>query len=312
MAAAREGGYTLGSIPEFRVVTAVPQNDFRNWGLNLPEVRDVWRRDGGEGVRVAVIDSGIDSDHPDLAGACVAARDFTGGQGGDTIGHGTHIAGIIAARANGIGVVGVAPRASLIDARVMDRIDRPPSSERIAAAIDWATDMQARVVSLSLGRPEPDPLVHDAIRRAVDRGVLVVCSAGNFGPKNDSILYPAAYPEALAVGYVGIYPTGIQVGPRSSRGRQLDLVAPGEGVLSTFPRGRWAYSSGTSMAAPFVAGVAALIIAKRRRRREPELNAEVLRRLITRSARDLYARGHDPYSGWGLINPRAAINFPGQ
>lgn len=232
---------------------------------------------GGAGVKVAILDTGSVS-HPDFTRAdgskvIVDCVDFSSpkanliqGACRDGAGHGTHVTGIVAAAggSDGKGIYGVAPGASVMSYKVLN--DRGSGyADDIARAITWAADHGANIITMSLGSTTPQALELDAIRYAVGKGVLVVASGGNSGPNGDTLSYPAAYAEVVAT--ASLNPTEI-VSAFSSRGltdgndasivnREVEVAAPGRNVISTYKNGAYAIMSGTSMAAPHIAGLAA-------------------------------------------------------
>lgn len=212
-----------------------------------------WQHARGAGVRVAVVDSGV-GPHADLS--VIGGKDFTGGDGlwVDHFGHGTHVAGICCARGdNGLGGVGIAPLAEVLSARVLD--DRGTGDlDAIAAGIVWAADNGARIINLSLGGPSGTRALSEALAYAVRRGALPVCAAGNDGSTRNQ--YPAAFADCLSVGAStrADAPAGF-----TNRAPTVDISAPGDGILSTCRGDGHCVMSGTSMAAPVVAGVAALV-----------------------------------------------------
>ena len=299
-------------MPRFRLppytveATLTALTETIDWGLAAYGVPDQWKDTRGENIRVAVLDTGIDARHPDLADAMDDARDFTGSRHGpaDRQGHGTHVAGTIAARANDVGVIGVAPLCRLLIGKVLGD-DGSGTSESVAAGVDWAADAGADILSMSLGSPQPATEIHTAIRRAVAEGKFVICAAGNDG-RDESVNFPARWEETVAVGAVDRNGT---IARFSSRGPQVDICAPGQDVLSTFPGGGYAKLSGTSMATPFVAGVVALMLAKHRARggATPVNSQSQLLEHLKRAARDAGPVGHDPAYGFGLIDPGLVI-----
>lgn len=300
-------------LPPFRIeATFTPQTlaETIDWGLAMLNVPSHWQRTAGRGVRVAVLDTGIDADHPDLAAAIDDLYDFTRSRSGtaDANGHGTHTAGIVAARKNGGGVVGVAPECRLIVGKVLGD-DGSGSSSGVAAGVDWACDQGADVINLSLGSPDSDPRLHAAIQRATAKGKFVIAAAGNAGRAN-SVGYPARWNETVAIAAVDRHG---RLAGFSSQGPEVDLAAPGQDVLSTFLRGGYAKLSGTSMAAPFVAGVVALLVSLHRNAADaktPLRTIDELREHLLRTARDAGPVGHDPGYGWGLVNPDSLLAPP--
>jgi hypothetical protein len=188
---------------------------------------------GGAGIKVAVIDTGIDCGHQDLAGGCVYGANFVNGsQPFDDNGHGTHVGGIIAARQNGVGVVGVAPEATVYAVKVMDSTGSG-SWSNVAMGIDWAVRNGMHVINMSLGAHDREPGGGRCGRAGGGCGRLVVASAGNSGCCN-TVGYPAAYDGVLAVAAVD---SSEMLAGFSSTGPQVDIAAPGVGIRSSVPTG---------------------------------------------------------------------------
>ena len=232
------------------------------WGVDRIDADRV-DATGYTGARsdVAVLDTGIDSDHPDLRenigeGKAVVSADSSYDEPwDDDNGHGTHCAGIVAAVDNGSGVVGTGPGATLHAVKVLDDSGSGYLSD-VADGLKWAADQGYDVASMSLGGPSTSYL-SDACGYAYDRGVLLVAAAGNSGPCTDCVGYPAAYDEAIAVGATT---ESDSLASYSSTGSEVELAAPGSGIYSTVPGG-YGSKSGTSMACPHVAGVSAHLMA---------------------------------------------------
>jgi subtilisin family serine protease len=289
-----------------------PTNDpgrDEQWGLDEAAFEQVWDWTGGEGVVVAVVDSGIDAGRVDLSGQMVGGWDAIWNQPGGTYAdcpHGTHVAGIIAAAAhNLVGVTGAAPGARVLPVRALSGNGTGYVSD-IAEGIIWAVDHGAGVVNLSLGGPQSGTL-QAAVGYALSRDVVVVAAAGNDSTSAPS--YPAAYPDVLAVGAVGRDLNGtLARAPWSNTGPHLDIVAPGVDILSlavgSDTDGLWV--DGTSQASPHVAALAALL-----RSAHPLASAAQVRAWITDSARDLGAPGHDEEYGNGFLDPPAALTLSG-
>jgi len=278
-----------------------------DWGLKLLNIPPLWLETKGEGIKVAVLDTGIALEHPDLKPALLEARDFTRSPSGpnDVQGHGTHVAGIVAARRNAHGIVGVAPMTKIISAKVLND-EGSGTSEDIVAGIRWATEAGADVLSLSLGSPAPDPDIHLALVSAINKGKFVITAAGNEGPDLDTVGYPAGYPEMVAVGSID---RRQRLSRFSSRGRQVDVVAPGDEITSCYPPRGFATLSGTSMATPFVSGVVALMLAKHRKHggKTPVRNQRDLIEHLCKTSMDAGPAGIDPLYGCGILDPGKLI-----
>lgn len=254
----------------------------------------------GMGVKVCVVDTGIDKDHPDLQANLAGGRNFVAKgltldptKWDDDNGHGTHVAGTVAALNNTIGVVGVAPQASLLAAKVLNRQGSGYFSD-IMAGINWCVQSGAKVVSMSLGSSSDVQAFHDTVDAAYANGVLVVAAAGNDygGP----VSYPAAYDSVVAVSATN---SNDEVASFSSVGPEVELAAPGASVLSTYKDGGYATLSGTSMATPHVSGVAALAWEA-----NPLLTNVEVRALLQSTADDLGAIGKDNLFGYGLVDAK--------
>ncbi|WP_307241392.1 type VII secretion-associated serine protease mycosin [Catenuloplanes indicus] len=268
----------------------------------------------GTGTVVAVIDSGVDPTHPQLAGRVLHGTDFLGdgGEGAvDCVGHGTAVASLIAAGPTpGVAFRGVAPETQILPVRVSEQqiVDgaqtgRTVPPDRLAAAVRWAVDNDADVLNMSVVLYLDDPAVRSAIGYAVANDVIVVAAVGNQhrtpGPAADPTPYPAAYAGVLGIG--AITEDGRAAG-FSQTGGYVDLVAPGGHVLTAVPGGGHAYADGTSYAAPFGAATAALV-----RQRWPDLTAtEVTARLVATADPAPGGPASDAY-GYGVLNPYRAV-----
>ncbi|GAA3127208.1 hypothetical protein GCM10010466_17540 [Planomonospora alba] len=287
----------------------------RQWPLDRLSAESTWASATGAGQTVAVVDSGVDGSHPDLADAVLPGVDLVRGTGDghyDPDGHGTHVAGIIAAKAgDGVGVAGLAPGAKILPVRVLDESGSGWTSD-IADGIFYAADHGATVINLSLGGPGADPIMGAAVDYALARDVVVVAAAGNSGQSCTQVPYPmpgencgnpVSYPAAFR-GVVGVAATTSADARAvfSQYGSYVDLAAPGVDVLSTVPARRYASMSGTSMASPYAAAAAALV-----RARFPEASAGQVTARLTGTALDLGAAGRDSLYGAGRIRPLAAV-----
>ncbi|MHB8869584.1 MAG: S8 family peptidase [Thermoleophilia bacterium] len=255
--------------PTTTTTTAPTPAQVEPWGVTRVGAPNAWAADDrGDGVNVAVIDTGIDLDHPDLAAnieggymAIAATGRYRKNRSyDDDNGHGTHVAGIVAAADNDQGVVGVAPSADLYAVKALDQNGSGWTSD-IVDAVYWAigthTDTDPandiQVINMSLGSDYPSASFAQAVKDAYNDDILVVAAAGNDGAAVD---YPGAYTDVLAVAATDISDA---VPWWSSRGPEVELAAPGVNVYSTYKGGGYSYLSGTSMAAPHVSGSAALV-----------------------------------------------------
>ena len=231
------------------------------WGIERLGVDSLpAKTDSSREATIAVLDTGIDPAHESLevddGASFVDCEDGCDDDWEDDGTHGTHIAGTAAAADNDVGVVGVTPDAELCAVKVLDGDGGGRDSE-IAAAIEWCADEGLEVLTLSLGGPEPGPILEDAIEYAYENGTLVFAAAGNAGPDEGTVDYPAAYDACIAVGATD---SRDEIADFSARGKGLELVAPGVDVVSTAPGDDYETMDGTSMAVPHVAGLAARLL----------------------------------------------------
>jgi subtilisin family serine protease len=294
--------------------------DTLEYGVNNIDAEVVWGGSqgatavlpgqGGAGARVAVLDTGVDCGHEDLAGGCVYGANFSGfSQPFDDHGHGTHVAGIIGARANGVGTIGVAPESTIYAVKVLDASGRGALSW-VAGGIDWAVQNGVQVINMSLSATVTSIALNDAVAAAQAAGVLVVSAAGNTGCCN-TVGYPAKLSGSMAVGAVDQFNL---IASFSSRGPEVDISAPGVAVRAPVPTGTCTLCdptgdkllSGTSMATPHVAGVGALLMSRGR-------TAWQAWNAMTSTARDAGAPGWDDGYGHGVVDAIAAVNaVPGE
>lgn len=260
----------------------------------------------GKGVKIAVVDTGLDASHPALSGKIGAEADMTG-KGFTPDLHATMVAGIMVSEPSrkGTGITGVAPGAEILAIKAC----QPESAKAVGAqcwsltidkGLDFAIEKHAGVINMSLGGPPgvEDKLLKRMVDEAVNRGILVVAAAGNDGPKAKAGL-PAALPNVIAVTAVD---SSQQLYPRATRGDFVGLAAPGVEIISTSPGGKLSVSSGTSMAAAFVSATAALLLQV-----QPRLTPQALRKVLEHTAKDLGQPGKDPLYGSGLVNACGAV-----
>jgi len=270
--------------------------------INAPAA---WGNSQGKGIRVAVVDTGIDNNHPDLKINYVGGASFVPGAPTpmDDHGHGTHCAGTIAAAINGAGVVGVAPQASLYAAKVLDKTGSGQFSW-IIAGIDWCIQHKMHIVSMSLGGPAAPNALKTICDTAWSKGLLIVAAAGNSQSSNpvppapSNVGFPAKYKNVIAVSAID---SANMISAFSSRGPEVDICAPGVDVLSTLPGGGYGKMSGTSMACPHVSGAAALTWGAHR-----FSDNEQIWNLLASTAFNLGVPGWDPFYGYGRVDANAA------
>lgn len=282
------------------IVPTDPQYGLQ-WGLPAIDAPSAWDYTWGLAeVVVAVIDSGVDLDHPDLVNRLVPGGwDYVSNDPvpDDVYGHGTGVAGIVVAEQdNGLFGVGTAPGTRVLPIRVLGD-GGTGSTFHTAQAVRYATDHGADVINLSLGSPDFDPELQLAVQYALDRDVVIVAAAGN--TSTEPIQYPARESGVIAVGAVG--PT-LAIANFSARGPLLDFVAPGVSVYSTAINGGAGSWTGTSAASPMVAGAAALLLS-----RNPGATVAEVESALTDTVRDLGATGRDDTYGHGLIQAGAAM-----
>ncbi len=256
---------------------------------------------GANSVIIAVIDTGIDYTHEDLAGKVIKGYDFVNEDFDpkDDNGHGTHVAGIAGAISNnGAGVAGVCPGCSLLAVKVITA-DGSGANSWIANGIANAVSLGAKVINLSLGGLDRSHTIELAVEQAYQRGVVVVAASGNDG--GSVPLYPAALPEVIAVGATDRYGDKASF---SSYGNHLELAAPGQAIYSTLPGNHYEAWNGTSMSSPHVAGLVGLLLS-----RNPDLTGEQVRQMLAATAQDLGASGRDAYFGYGRINVLSALTL---
>lgn len=306
---------TLPPITRHRLVTPSEIGERVGWQLTDYGIDQRWNDTfAGEGIRVGVIDTGLDEQHVmqgDLANQIGNARDFTRSRRGvlDMQGHGTHVSGIIAAVwNNNQGIAGGAPRAKIFMAKGLGD-DGSGDDRGVAACIIWLVDdCKVHLINLSLGSPQPSQALREACAYAASRGVILVCATGNDGSR-DGVDYPAAYDTTIGVGAID---RRKQLATFSDRGPQCDLVAPGVRILSCYLNGGYSELSGTSMATPWFAGLVANLLSYELHRLgaiRTKTAADLLA-LVAQSSEDLGPPGHDTQYGRGVPTPTKLLQPP--
>ncbi len=274
-------------------------NDSRfgeQWGLITPRFEGAWSRTRGREIRIAVVDTGAAVRHPDLRRKIAAQLDFrhNDGKAEDSAGHGTHVAGTVAAETNnGTGVAGGCPACKLLIAKVFS--PDVGYDFAIARGITWSADRGAKVINCSFEGAGRSEALKDALDHATRKVAVVVAAAGNGDTGGPS--YPAAYPNVIAVAATDEHDRRASF---SNRGNWVDVAAPGVDILSSVPGG-YDHRSGTSMAAPHVSALAGLLASQGR-------SPKAIRDRILRTALDLGPAGRDPYYGKGRIRADLATN----
>ena len=305
---------TIGVEMNHRVSIDAYNDTYRSqqWALTALKAETVHAENRGSGVTVAVIDTGVKSSHVDLSGNVLSGTDYVapGTSANDENGHGTHVAGIIAALYNNSrGIAGMAPRAKVLPVRVLDR-NGSGTSANVAKGIIYAADRGAKVINLSLGSTQSSSAMQTAVAYAISKKVLVVAAAGNrgCGLLGAPTEYPAAYPGVVGVAAVT---QSLQRASFSSCGTWVDVAAPGQSIISTMIRSSvglgcsstadYCTISGTSFSTPYVAAAGALAIAER------GWSQSTVASRLQSTATDLSPSGKDKYTGAGFINPLKLI-----
>jgi thermitase len=272
------------------------------WNLPIIATESGWRLDRGSSkVIVGVVDTGVDLSHPDLQGHLLTGLNVVNGKKPpqDDVGHGTHVAGVISALVNNSeGVAGMTWYNPILPVKVLDETGAG-NTYSVAQGIIWATDHGAKVINMSLGNYADANFLHDAIRYAFDKDVVLVAAGGN--DNTDRPSYPAAYPEVMAVAATD---SNLEKASFSNYGDYIDVAAPGVNIASTYKGNQYAALSGTSMASPHVTALAALI-----RSANPKLKNTEVMDIIRKSAVDLGDAGADPYYGSGEIDVAHALRM---
>lgn len=307
---------SLSSLPSFRIQLSVNdpliarQGVMGPWWLSRVQASSAWDTTAGsDKIRVAVIDTGVDQNHPDLRGNLLTGRNFveTSQAPEDDFGHGTHVAGIIGALANnGEGGAGLAFRCKILPIRVLGT--NGGSTFQLVQGIQCAIDSGAKVINMSLGSSQYSSIEEQAVKEAMNRGIVVVAAAGNDALSGNPLSYPAAIRGVISVAATDY---NDHRGDFSNYNSFVSLSAPGVDILSTLPTrmGRYGFASGTSMASPIVAGAAALLLSQ-----HPDWSPSQVKNALANSntCKDLVREagkdpGYDPFFGYGLLQVSDAL-----
>jgi len=275
------------------------------WEITTFNLPDKWKLSQGEGVKIAVVDTGCDLNHEDLKNNLLQGRNFVNKNKDpmDYNSHGTHVAGTICAENNNVGVIGVAPKSKVIPIKALDD-NGSGNMDNIAEAIRWAADQGSDFITMSLGSPGHVPSIRNAIQYALSKKCITFCAAGNAGSTRE-IYYPANYPETIGIGSID---QNFERASFSCTGEDLDFLAPGVKIFSTVPTNWYAYMSGTSMSTPFAVGCAALLLSYVRNNStglvlDNDNDYRKAFRKKTMSLKNKDFAGKKFFEGFGIIDP---------
>jgi subtilisin family serine protease len=275
------------------------------WEITTFNLPDKWKLSQGEGVKIAVIDTGCDLNHEDLKNNLLQGRNFVNKNKDpmDYNSHGTHVAGTICAENNNVGVIGVAPKSKVIPIKALDD-NGSGNMDNIAEAIRWAADQGSDFITMSLGSPGHVPSIRSSIQYALSKKCITFCAAGNAGSTRE-IYYPANYPETIGIGSID---QNFERASFSCTGEDLDFLAPGVKIFSTVPTNWYAYMSGTSMSTPFAVGCAALLLSYVRNNStglvlDNDNDYRKAFRKKTMSLKNKDFAGKKFFEGFGIIDP---------
>lgn len=292
-----------------QIYSAEDVTEVIDWGLTNNGIPDVHKLSEGEGVRIAVLDTGA-SEHPDVGELAFMLNTTNSPTPFDRQGHGTHVQGTIRMLRNGVGGIGVAPKATLGSIKVLGD-DGAGSNRWIRDGIYKAIDQKVDIISMSLGGPY-DPGIEQACMDAIQSGIFIICAAGNDGlvPGQDTIGWPARLGATIAI---ASYNAEGKISEYSSRGPEVDFAFPGENIFSTWVGGKYRRISGTSMATPFCSGTVALLLSHYRKfasKKVPRNNTE-LRELLKSFSKDMGKVGKDNDWGFGIPDITGEIKAAG-
>ncbi len=281
--------------PDVQAIT-VQGKEQASWGYGTIDAQIALQKGyTGKGVKVAILDTGI-SNHSDLkiAGG-VSVVDYTSSYADDN-GHGTFVAGIIGAQNNGKGLIGEAPDASLYAVKILDNQGNG-STEDLAQGLNWAIQNKMDIVNMSIAFPQASPAVQQMLQTAHDQGILLIAAVGNKGTTNvqqDTVEFPAKADNVIAVAAID---SNLSRPTFSATGSEVDVTAPGQHIVSTANNGKYELRDGTSVAAPFVSGMAAVL-----KQAYPQMTNDQIRSLIEQNSVDLGTPGKDNVYGNGMIS----------
>lgn len=281
------------------------------WQITNFHIPEIWKFSQGENVKIAVLDTGVDLNHSDLKENLLEGTNFIEKNlpPQDFNSHGTHVSGIIAAKNNDLGIVGIAPQAKILPIKVLNNYGAG-DMKAVLDGINYAVSQKVDIICMSLGTRDPVEEIRVAIEEAAENNTICFVAAGNAG-NTEQLLYPAAYTECISIGAVD---ENCLRASFSCTGPNLDFVAPGVKIYSCVPKNTYAYMSGSSMACPFAVGVAALVLSSKRKI-DPEavMNANDYREVFKQNSMTvknleelLEKQGSSRFwQGMGIINPES-------
>lgn len=297
------------SLPPFEIQPFVGMLDFGQrfcWTITAFDLPEMWELTKGEGVKIALLDTGVDFNHEDLKNSLLPGFNainpeklpFDDCRGG----HGTFCCGIICALDNNIGVIGIAPKAKVIPIKVLDS-EGCGDVDTICKGIDFAIDSGADMISMSFGSSEPVEEIHEKVKKCYDKNLPVFVSSGNANLKK--LFYPAGYSETISVSSVG---KDFKKSSFSNVATNLDLFSPGHDILSTTPNNNYSIMSGTSMSAPFACSIAALMLSySRSHKTDLDLSSiEDWKKSLKRYTTPV---NDESFKGFGIIDPREFVKW---
>ena len=288
------GGGVVSLSESSPVLSTKPYDEPDFWWINDYKIGELWEQGlSGKGIKIAVLDTGLALPHPDLILEKGQLKDFSQSKSSinDQIGHGTHVAGIIKASNNGFGIKGIAYNSEFYFGKITNDL-YGDNILYLIKAIEWATGLGADIISISIGFGEDNEQLGLAISAAFEKGVLVICSAGNKDETTGmNILYPAHYNSTLSIG--GLTKSDSPLSDSINPG-QTDLFAPGEEILSTYLDTGYKILSGSSQAAPYVAGVSCLLLEAKRKLMPNYIASNIKNDLLNNADKAYYGRKINP------------------
>lgn len=278
----------------------------QNWGLNQLEIPSIWKNERGEKVVILVIDSGCPT-HKDLKSAIIEDMcvNFLEEESDifDKTGHGTAVCGIIGARDNSFGVVGVAPECKIITAKVAGLFEAP-TKERLKMALRYAKILKPHIINISMAGLLDDTKLHDLIIELYEMGIAIVCSAGNYSA-DIKYYVPAKYPEVISVVAYNMF---CKIGGKNNFGENVQFSTPGVGIFTTWINDGYIEFSGTSAAAPFMSGIIALLIGKNLKEGKI-LSVDQIKELLSTNSIDKGISGRDSKWGYGIVDVKKLLGI---